>query len=70
MYDYNKIFKHFDLVLQDNYQKAAKKKAEYLDKIVMIFRQFVSKCEKEIDHIIAGKISKLRGNYEKVVQYF
>ncbi len=31
-----------------------------------IFRQFVKKCEKEIDSIIETKISKLLKNYSKV----
>ena len=35
----------------------------------MIFKQFVGKCEKEIDHIIDLKINKLSKNYQKVCQY-
>jgi hypothetical protein len=53
MYEYNKVFKDFKNILQANYERAQYKKVEYLDKIVSIFKQFVSKCEKEIDYIIA-----------------
>ena len=45
------------------------KKEEYLDKIVMIFKQFLQKCKKEIDHIIDMKIDKLSKNYQKVCHY-
>ena len=56
LYDYEKILTNFDHILEENYSKAILKKVEYLDKIVMIFRQFLHKCEKEIDHIIHMKI--------------
>ena len=63
MYDYNKILTDFKQILHTNNERAQYKKSEYLDKIMLIFKQFVAKCEKEIDHIIEEKINKLYRNF-------
>ncbi len=44
MYNYNKILKEFPQILETKLERANFKKAEYLDKIITIFKQFISKC--------------------------
>ncbi len=56
LYDYKSTFNNFLKILDDNKKRALSKKEEYLEKIMSIFRQFVKKCEKEIDSIIETKI--------------
>ena len=37
---------------------------------MQIFREFVRKCEGEIDRIIERKLDKLESNYEELQSYF
>ena len=59
LYDYEDTLINFERILSGNREKAFQKKEEYLEKIMMIFTQFVKKCEKEINAIILKKIDKL-----------
>jgi molecular chaperone GrpE (heat shock protein) len=59
----------FPQTLEDNRAKAELKKEEYLERIMQIFREFVSKSEQEIDRIISRKLEKLQENYLSVVDY-
>lgn len=59
----------FPDILEANRTKAEQKKEEYLERIMLIFREFVRKSEEEIDRIIQRKLERLEDNYLKIVDY-